>query len=493
MLTSSRIARTLTALATTAVLAACAGQPAPSPTSAVPNAFPHAARAQAPTATELPGDGRWWRLFEDTGLEALIATAERGNLGLRQAGARLAQARALSQVARSQAAVQLNGTASAGRQQGPLINAAGGNGNLYQLGGQLSWELDVVGKLSALQRAAEFDVRGQALLLDSIRLLAATDVAQAYLAWQCLTEESRLLQASAQAQRAALQLAESRVQSGLAAPADTLRARSELADLRLQINDLSRRIALQENLLAHLTGEPPGGVTAPLARGLPKLPEIAAGLPVRLLARRPDIAAGQARVQASHARLDVAKTAWLPSLQLTAIGGLASGELGELLRASARGWGLGALLGLSLLDGGRRAATVDHSQAGAELAALEYQDLVLTALREVDDQLTHLAHAREQAQLLEEAITAAQEALRLLESRYRSGLVSQVEVIDAQRTVLRHRRSAVQLHAARAASTVTLIRALGGGWQPSPDAARQPGSPPSASAPSALMSNFSIR
>jgi multidrug efflux system outer membrane protein len=169
-------------------------------------------------------------------------------------------------------------------------------------------------------------------------------------------------------------------------------------------------------------------------------------------------------MEAARLRLGLARTAWLPELTLTASGGAASPTVGSLLQSAMRTWSLGALLGATVFDGGRREAGILVADADLEATFASYREQVLVALREVEDQLSALQLLAAQAQVQSTAVNLGSRAAVLADSRYRSGLASQLDVLDARRTELRNRREALQVQAARYQATVRLIRALGGGW-----------------------------
>jgi multidrug efflux system outer membrane protein len=161
----------------------------------------------------------------------------------------------------------------------------------------------------------------------------------------------------------------------------------------------------------------------------------------------------------------VARTAWFPDIALTGSGGFASTDLGDLFKWSARSWGIGALLSLPIFDGGRREANLQNAAAQLDVAAAGYRAQVLGAFRDVEDQLAALRLLDAQSQAQGRAVTAATRASALSETRYRNGLVSQIELLDARRSELRNRRQALQVRSAQYQATVGLVRALGGGWE----------------------------
>ncbi|MEO5734083.1 MAG: efflux transporter outer membrane subunit, partial [Rubrivivax sp.] len=307
--------------------------------------------------------------------------------------------------------------------------------------------------------------QSRAALLQSTRLVVQADVAQTYFALRSLDDESALVRRTVDAYRDTLDLSQRRYDAGDIAELDLARVRSELAATEAQAHALARRRAALEHALALLLGEPAGnfGITA-AADWQQALPLVPPGVPSTVLARRPDVAAAQRSFDAARLRVGIARAAWFPDVSLTASAGLASADLGDLFRWSTRAWGIGALLSLPLFDGGRREAGVQNANAVWDAAAADYREQVMQAFREVEDQLSALRLLADEQAAQTRAVTAAQRAVELSNLRYRNGYVSQLELLDAQRTELANQRLALQVQAARLQATVGLIRALGGGW-----------------------------
>lgn len=450
--------KTLTMLMAALLLAGCAST---APLAEKPLATPTAWKSETPSATSagVALSGPWWTAFADPQLDALIAQAQADSPTLAQAAARLAQAEALARQSRAALLPSLSLGGSAERS-----GTAGSAANAYTVGAQLAWEIDLSGRLREARNAAQLDAAAQAALLQNARLYLQTEIAQTYLQLRAAEREQRLVASTAQSYRDALRLTERRVQAGEAAELELVRLQSEAAGTTAEAAQLAQRRALLENQLALLAGQPASQLRLDITAQAASLPAVPAGLPSQLLARRADVAAAQAQLQAAQARLGVAQRAWLPQLSLTANGGVASGELSELLKGSARAWGLGALLALPLFDGGARQAGVDAAQAQAEGALAAHRQAVLAAFKDVEDQLATLQGLRAQQAALAEAVSAANRALQLSEARERSGFVAPLERLDAQRSALRQRRAALQVEAAQAQATVGLVRALGGSW-----------------------------
>ena len=448
------------------LLAGCASTPVATPTAppAIPAEFKEAAIrwSVAPPAEAQPR-GTWWKAFGDPVLDDLVERAANANTGIAQAAARLAQARAVLRATDAERAPQASLGAGVTR-QGGVANATGTAGTLASAGANFSYELDLFGRLAKASDAAALDAKAQQALLQSTRLLVQANVAQTYFALRALDNERALMRDTVAAYADTLRLTESRYRGGDVAELDVARVRTEVAATRSEALALERRRAELEHALAVLVGELPAGFAIAEVDWAGAPPSIPAGLPSTLLARRPDVSAAQSAMLAAQARVGVAQAAWFPSLALTASGGYASPELGDLFKWSARAWSIGALLSLPLFDGGRREAGIQGANAQLEGAAASYRENVLVAFRDVEDQLSALRLLNAQADMQTQAVASASRATVLSDSRYRNGLVSQLELLDARRSEANNRRQAVQVRAAQYQATIGLIRALGGGW-----------------------------
>ena len=457
--------RRWTPLLAALVLAGCASAPAVTDKDLpqTPSAFSEGSglwTAAAPAEAQARGD--WWKAFGDAQLDALIERADGGSTSIQIAAARLAQARAVLGATDANRAPQLGlsagGTREAQRGLGVAPNT------VLNAGAQLSYELDLFGRLAKASDAAALDARSREALLHSTRLLVQAQVAQSYFALRALDAERTLVRGTVDAYRDTLRLTERRHAAGDVAELDLVRVRSEVAATEAQALALERERAQLEHAIALLVGEPASGFRVAANDWGATPPQVPAGVPSTVLARRPDVSAAQNALLAAQARVGVAQTAWFPQLALTANSGCASSELSDLFRSSARAWGVGALLSLPLLDGGRREAGVANARAELDAALGAYREQVLVAFKDVEDELAALRLLAEQGAAQGQAVDAAVRATTLSETRYRNGLVSQLELLDARRSELRNRREALQVRSAQYQATVRLIRALGGGW-----------------------------
>ena len=457
----------LTALITALLLAGCASVPAidPSTLPATPAAFKEGdGRWTRAAPAEAEPRGEWWKAFGDPLLNDLVARAERSNTDLQVAAARLAQARALLRSANADRLPQLGIGAGAGRQDGLPLAPAGAPRTLATIGADLSYEVDLFGRLASAARAASLDAQAREGLLQSTRLAVHASVAQTYLAIRAVDAERALVRGTVRAYLETLALTERRFRAGDVAELDVSRARTEVAATESDALALDRRRAELEHALAVLVGEAASSFKLPETPWDTALPVIPAGVPGTVLARRPDVSAAQLSLLAAQQRVGVAKAAWFPSVTLTGSAGHASPEISDLFKWSARAWGVGALLALPVFDGGRREAGIDSARAEMDVALARYREQVLGAFRDVEDQLAALHLLAEQAEAQSRAVAAASRTTQLSDVRYRNGLVSQLELLDAQRSELRNRRQALQVRSAQYQATVGLVRALGGGW-----------------------------
>ncbi|KWI37552.1 RND transporter [Burkholderia ubonensis] len=457
--------RTLALLAAS-LLAACTIAPQPlAPIAVERDSFRHADTSAA-SGSSLAG---WPASFGDPQLATLVDAALAHNADLHAAAARVDQAQALLGVREAALAptVGVSPSFSRSRVSGTVDNALPKRTmHNWSVPVSASYEVDLWGRLRG-----DADIGAQNLLQaaadrDAMRVRVATEVASDYLTLHYVDEDLAALDRAIGLRRTALDVIAARVRAGAASDLDALRAAADLDTARAELAD-SRR--LRENLvdaLAVLTGVSPTAFdVGPTAAAL-RVPNVPPGLPSALLARRPDVFAAARRADAASLELGVARTAWLPTLTLTAQGGFASRDLGSFLDRNSSLWGLGASVAQTLLDGGKRRAAVDAARAGTDIAAANYRATALDALREVQVALNDIAAQKERIARYGSAARATDAAARLSLSRYGHGYVSYLEVIDADRDALNARRQLIHSRQALATATVGLVRALGGGWTP---------------------------
>ncbi|WP_443750228.1 efflux transporter outer membrane subunit [Asticcacaulis solisilvae] len=462
--------RALSLSLTALLLASCAS--APVEKAALPNtpaAFKGAA-VEGPAAP-VQQAGAWWLVFNDPVLNDLIGRSMGSNTDIATAEAHLTQARALLKAARSSFWPQAGVTYTAARGTDVLGTPLpqGKAANAHSLDLDLSYEVDLFGRLAKASQAAKLDARSAEDLLHDTQLLVQSRVAQSYFALRALDEDRAIVAETLDAYRGSLKVTKSRFANGDVAELDVARLETEVSATEAEALALDQQRAELANALSVLVGEPATTfdvkaqtwASQPWAGAVPVIP---AGIPSNVLKRRPDVLAAEASMTAAERRVGVARAAWFPSLTLTGNGGYASTDLDTLFDKGSQTWSLAGILTQAVFDGGRRNANIDYAKGGMEASFAGYRQSVLVAFSDVEDQLSDLSYLRQQEAAEGRAVDASNRALRQAQSLYRNGSSSQLEMLDAQRQQLAVRRQALRVRAAQYQSTVGLIRALGGGW-----------------------------
>src|SRR5690606_28712129 len=406
----------------------------------------------------------WWQHFGDPRLSALVARALDANTSVRSARAALAQARALRdvQAAGLQPSVDASGSAQRAKPAG------GDAANSFQVGLDAGWELDVFGRVRSGVEAAEADARAAQENLADVQVSLAAEVALAYIELRSQQARLAIARNNLATQLETQQLAQWRVQAGLATSVELEQARAASEQTAAQIPALESGIAQAQHGLAVLTGQAPGALRAMLAdvHPVPQVSaELALAIPAETLRQRPDVRAAEQRISAALARVSQADAVRYPGFRLGGSLGLRALTLGGLTGGGAVFNALLASVSVPLLDGGAARAQVRAQEAALEQARLAYQSTVLTALQDVENALVALRSDRERLARLQNATEAAANAALLAQQRYASGLIDFQVVLDTQRTLLSTQDSVAGTYASVATDHVRLYKALGGGWQ----------------------------
>lgn len=403
--------------------------------------------------------GQWWLAFHDPELTAMINQATEANASLAVAAARVRQARALAGLAESDRSIQVG--AGIGAQRSRAL------GNVYQASLTASYEVDLFGRVGAGANAAQADAAASEATYNSVLLALQADVAQTYFRIRATDAELATLGKSADLRAQSVKVNQSRFDNGDIGEFDLVRAKAELASARAEAIGLQRQRVQLEHALAVLLGKPAAMFAAdanPLLETA-LLPSIPAGLPSKLLERRPDVTAAQRAMVASNARIGVARAAMFPALGLSAAGGGESDALSNVLKWSSRSWVLGALMSMPIIDGGRNKANIARSEAVLEESVAAYRQNVLVAFAEVEDNLAGLRILAGQSEQVEAGVVLARRSADLAQKLYQAGRSSYLDLLDAQRNLAGVERNAAQLRGSQAVTTVALIRSLGGGWE----------------------------
>jgi NodT family efflux transporter outer membrane factor (OMF) lipoprotein len=459
------------------MLAGCVSTPSTTPSEvALKPAALGLAGAPAPAIAE-----RWWTAFGDPQLDALVDTALSGSPTLAAALARLRAAQ--SQLAASTAAtypqVSLDGNETRERFSKNYIIPPPYGGTTQWIGtvqANVSWSLDFFGKEQAQIDRAKANTHAAALDAAAARLLLAGSVTQAYIALARAEVLIDVAQEAVNQRSAVLSLTGGRVKAGLDTVASQKQAEALLAMARedLILARANREIAIHQ--IAALTGH--GADAYDIAR--PHLSETAlalpATLPADLLARRADIAAAQARIDTTFQGREIARLAYYPDINLLGLAGWAAIGLGPMFSASALQYGAGAAIHLPIFDAGKLDADYAGATAGLDEAVANYNETLVSAVRQAADAVTQLRAVEDQGVQQRAALAAAEASFDLATRRYRSGLNPQLNVLDAETVLIQARRQSAALASDDAAARVTLLMAMGGGFVPEPANADIPAS-----------------
>lgn len=412
----------------------------------------------------------WWRSFQDPQLDTLMGEMLKANLNIAQAEARYRQAQALVRSAGAgffptlgtSASATRSGSGSGGSGTG---GAGGGAGNQYSLSANVSWEVDLWGRVRRSVEAGEAGADAGAADVASTRLSMQSTLAQTYFQLRAFDVETELFRQTVQAYERSLEMTENRYTAGVASQADVASARTQLENARTQALALERQRAQLEHALAVLLGRAPSQFGLESAMLAEVVPEVPVGLPSQLLERRPDVAAAERRTAQANARIGVAQTAWFPDLTLSAQTGYRGSQWAEWLSAPFHFWSLGPALALTIFDGGARQAQLDEARAAYDEQVAAYRLTVLSALQEVEDYLVELRVLAQEQETQSRALASARESLQLIQNQYNAGLIDYLSVVQVETTELNAERAAVSLRLSRLLASVQLMTALGGGWQ----------------------------
>ncbi|MBS1821244.1 MAG: efflux transporter outer membrane subunit [Acidobacteria bacterium] len=424
-----------------------------------------------PADAQLKGD--WWTLFNDDGLNALEVEVGPANQTLKQAEANFRTARAAIQFYRASKAPTVAAVPSIGVVRNsvnqPYFNrslAINGTGD-FTLPFDLNYEIDLWGRVRRSIAQATEEAQASAADLESVKLSLHAELAIDYFNLRSADAQRKLLDDTVLAYKNALQLTEDRYDGGAAPLSDVTQARTLLQTAQVQATDVDIQRADYEHAIAVLIGKAPSELSlpkAPVTVNKPALPAIPGMLPSDLLERRPDIAAEERRMAAANEQIGIAKTAFYPTLSLSAVAGFTGTSAINWFTWPSRFFAVGPGLSQTLFDHGRRRATSDIALAQYDSTVAEYRQTTLTAFQQVEDNLNALHRLEVEADQQRQATTAAQESLDLFNTRYEGGVDTYLQVITWQTALLQNERNDIDITRRRLEASVLLVKALGGGW-----------------------------
>lgn len=457
--------RALAPLAAALLLAGCSLMPAlERPQAPIASQWPEASLNPSTAGSPAAADLAWQSFFADATLNELIQTALTHNRDLRVAVLNIEQARAQLGLRRADQVPTVNATAAGSR----APTAAGGTNTSYSAGFTITaYELDFFDRVGSLkaQALAQYLATQEGSKTAQISLIST--VAQT---WLSLLADEALLKLSRQTLSArddSLKLVNLRFKYGVVSELDSRLAESLQASARVTLAQQERQRALDENALVLLLGQPLSAAARAQLNDANAAPlqfaVLPAGLPSDLLTRRPDIRQAEQQLVASNANIGAARAAFFPRISLTAGAGSASSELGGLFKDGSWGFTLAPQLVLPIFDGGRNQANLDAAKAGREIAIAQYEKAIQSAFREVADALAANATLARQLRAQEAQLSAETARNGLTDLRYKNGVSSQLDSLDAQRSLFSAQQALVQTRLTYAQSQVALYKALGGG------------------------------
>ncbi|HTA59849.1 MAG TPA: efflux transporter outer membrane subunit [Candidatus Baltobacteraceae bacterium] len=457
-------------LAGTLAVAGCAvGPKYVRPAAEVPATYKEAGDWKTAQPNDQNLGGTWWEIFQDPQLNNLEEQVNVSNQNLKAAEAVYTQSRALLRYDRAAFYPAINGGAAATRNRisnnrPPSLSTDGVTYSDYQIPLELSYEVDVWGRVRKTVEAQRGQAQASAADLATVNLSLHAQLALFYFQARSLDAQEQLLNSTVEQYQQALELTESRFKGGVASEVEVQQASTQLETTRAQAIDVGVLRSQFEHAIATLIGKPPASFTLAALPLTAPPPVIPAQLPSELLERRPDIAAAERRMASANAQIGVAKAAYYPVLSLNAAGGFESGVITTLLSGPSIFWSAGASAAAPIFDAGRRRANLDQAQAAYDETVANYRQTVLTGFQQVEDNLAGLQILEKEAATQQRAVIASQKYLELALTRYRGGITSYLEVTTAQSAALVDEVTAVNILGRRLNSAVLLIQALGGGW-----------------------------
>lgn len=417
----------------------------------------------------LPVEDGWWKRFGDYQLDSLISLAMQHNLDVDEALARIEQARLGVLITQGNylPSIAIGGGWTRQQSSGNIGGSAQWNGQ-YNLKGQMTWELDISGRIrqqvkaeQGMYRASEEEYRG-------VMVSLCAQVAIAYFNLRQFQQEQEVLEHNCESQLAVLKLTEARYASGLASRLDVAQAKQVYYSTLAQLPSMKARVTNMMNTLAVLMGQYPQnliqGLEAPVE--LPDYIEpVQVGIPAGLIRRRPDVRQAERQIEVQAAQLGAAKREWLPQFFLNGSIGYASTELKRLVRSGSVEWEIAPSMSWTLFNGGQRYHSVQQSRVQLDLAITAFNQTVLQAMQEVSNTMAAYSYSIEQIVANRQALNHSRQMLTLSLDLYKQGLTTFQSVLDAQRSLLSAEETLVQARGASLTTLVQMYQALGGGWQ----------------------------
>jgi multidrug efflux system outer membrane protein len=447
------------------------------PTAEVPAKWDTTAPWREGTPMDGIPKGAWWIVYQDEELSTLEQQALDANQTLQVSIARLQQARATAAIqvasifptlgltpSSTQPSAERNRLSGGRPVTSPNISSKPFTENSYAIPFAVNYEVDLFGQRRRSIESAQASYQASAADLENVRLVITAELAGDFFTLRQQDTELGILNRTVYALQKGLQLVQSRHDGGIASGLDVAQETTFLDTARTQAILLQQQRKQSEDAIAVLIGKPAPEFHLPSKEIVSEPPTLALGLPSDLLERRPDVAEAERQMAATNAQIGVAKAAYYPSLNLFGGTGFQTSNIANLLTSPSIFWALGANLAEPIFTGGARRAQVQYARAGYDASVASYRATVLNAFREVQDSVTGLTVLQQAEQSQQSAVDSAKTTLDISTDRYKGGLVSYLDVVTAQQTLLNNEQQLATIRGQRLVTSVLLVKALGGGW-----------------------------
>lgn len=444
------------------------GQVAHSLADSLPDAWTQADSYQQ----TFPSDDHWWKSFGDALLDSLIAEGEQANFNLRQATRRIEMARQTLRSARSGYYPTLGVSAGWNKTRSSGVTTANEapatTVDFFSATADMNWEIDLFGKVRERSRQAGAQLNASRADYAAMSVSICSEIASTYIQLRTLQQQLAVTEAHVSEQEKVLKIAEARFEAMIASMLDVSQARTVYYSTKASLTSLRTSIACAINSLAVLTGNFPEAMAARLSRPAPQpdfAGSIAAGVPVDLLRRRPDVAEAEFAVASYAAALGIAKKDYLPTLSLKGEVGTQAHRIGKLMTGPSFTYTIAPTLSWTIFDGFARNAAVASAKAQMMEGIDAYNQTLLTAVQEVENAMVTYTNALLYENEINEVVVNARKAFDLSLDRYKQGLDPFINVADSQITLLQYANELVAARGNTLSAAVAIYKALGGGWE----------------------------
>ena len=418
-------------------------------------------------ATVAEVSDKWWENYQDPKLNELVTLALQNNSDVKVAAARIEEADAFAREIGTSILPTVNLGAGAARQRtfSPGFNGINPTYNLYRIELGTNYEIDFWGKIKLAEKSARAQLLASKYGLDTTKISVASLVSNYYLSLLSLDAQQNVLGKILESREKSLALARKRLQGGIVSILDIYQAEGAVLQIKLQQEEYKRLRAIASHQLLFLTASSDLSMPKYALETLPNVPIPPAGLPASLLTARPDIQIAELELVSMQANIGLARAAFYPTFSFTGDAGLQSAVFSDFVSNPARVFTLGLGLNLPIFDGGKRKEKLNQTLAQEKQALERYANSINIAFKEVNDGLSNVQQEAEKERLLIEATALASKTVEVARNRYEAGYTSYIEVLDAERSLIETNVAFLQTREARLLASVSLFKALGGGWQ----------------------------